>query len=206
MAKEIELKLRLLRRPEDLSGWKLEELLQGYIPTASGPGFFSISNDQFGILHRPECFRIDKNEEWVLDVLRDLSVGEIRVRSVDEKEFFLTIKSKEVGVERDEFEREISQESFKDLWQCAEDGWVVKMRYSREYTYESEEGVKTVKLELDVYKGRLEGISDTLEVEFETTVDLERFIRPEFATDAEDITKNKAWKNANLAKQRPVGQ
>lgn len=130
-------------------------------------------------------------------------IKEARVRQKGEGEnvkFFLTLKS-DGTLERDEFEAEIDQEKFEELWGRADLGKIEKVR--AEIAFEN--GLVG---ELDDYEGNLGGLQ-TLEFEY----DQESFDEAMLADaakmvdgSAEDVTEIKAYKNRNLALRESIDE
>lgn len=112
---------------------------------------------------------------------------EARIRKKGET-YFLTIKG-DGTLERDEFETEISKEIFESLVPAAMGRTIMKERYEINLP-----GGK--KAELDIYHGKIEG-HKTVEVEFENEGGADSFKKPDWF--GEDITKDKRYKNKNLA-------
>jgi CYTH domain-containing protein len=114
--------------------------------------------------------------------------GELRIRQKDNK-FFMTVKG-DGTLSRSEWEVEIPQWVFENLWTKTAGKQVEKTRYEVEY--------QGLTLEIDEYYGNLAGLY-TLECEFESEDAANAFILPEWASDAVDVTSNKAFKNKALA-------
>ena len=127
------------------------------------------------------CFEI---AQGYLDV-RNFE-DELRVRRKG-KEYFLTFKSGE-GLERDEFEVEITAETFQGIWPLTEFKRVEKTRYEIPCGF--------LKIDLDIYKGRLEGLA-TAEIEFDSIRASRTFYVPEWF--GKEITYDDRYKNKNLA-------
>jgi CYTH domain-containing protein len=111
---------------------------------------------------------------------------EVRVRQKNNK-FYHTTKSTG-GLVRKEVEKEITQEEFDTFWAQTEGRRVEKTRY--EIPLEND-----LLAELDIYHGDLDGLQ-TVEVEFHGN-NIEGFTPPDWFGD--DVTENRAYKNANLA-------
>jgi CYTH domain-containing protein len=112
---------------------------------------------------------------------------EVRVRSKDDADHTLTIKSKG-GMVRGEYETPITADQFATLWPTTEGRRVEKDRYAIPH------GRHTI--ELDKYVGSLAGLV-VAEVEFETEADAEGFTPPDWM--GEDVTDLKELKNQQLA-------
>jgi adenylate cyclase len=112
---------------------------------------------------------------------------EVRIRKMGSR-YFQTVKAG-TGKIRPEIEVEITREQFDILWPTTEDKRVEKTRYRIPYT-------NNLTLELDVFKGRLEGFV-CVEVEFPSIVASNLFITPEWF--GEEITDDHRYKNQSLA-------
>lgn len=114
---------------------------------------------------------------------------EARIRKKGDK-YFITVKG-DGTLERDEWETEISKDSYETLIPAARGRTVIKDRYEVELP-----GGKIA--ELDIYRGNLEGSDHiTIEVEFANTEEAKAFRKPDWF--GEDITADKRFKNKNLA-------
>ena len=111
---------------------------------------------------------------------------ELRLRKKSDK-YFQTIKTGE-GLNRGEYEIEISANQFEVLWHLTENKRVEKTRYEINYN--------GFLVELDVYKGILGGLM-TAEVEFNTEDEIQNFNPPDWF--GEDITLDNRYKNKSLA-------
>ena len=111
---------------------------------------------------------------------------ELRLRKKSDK-YFQTIKTGE-GLNRGEFEVELSANQFDVLWPLTENKRVEKTRYEINYS--------AFLVELDVYKGILGGLM-TAEVEFNSEDEIQNFNPPDWF--GEDITLDKRYKNKSLA-------
>ena len=123
---------------------------------------------------------------------------EIRVRSVDGRWFFLTMKTPVDGglLSRVETEIEISEEEYLNFLTKQEGSTIYKTRYQFE-----EDGYLVA---LDVYSGELEGLA-VAEVEFPAEEEAKEYMPPGWF--GRDITEVKAYKNGSLAKNgRPEEQ
>ena len=116
----------------------------------------------------------------------EASGREIRLRRKSNK-FFQTIKSAG-DLTRSECEVELTKEQFEKLWPATDGRRVEKSRY------EIVEG--DLKIELDVYRGRLSGLM-TAEVEFPSETVSRSFSPPEWL--GEEVTYDAGYKNKNLA-------
>jgi CYTH domain-containing protein len=118
--------------------------------------------------------------------------AEMRIRAMSAK-YTVTVKSQspgnQTGMSRVEYEMPIPRSLFAKLWEQTEGNKIEKVRF---YIPHNEHTI-----ELDIYFGELEGLI-TAEVEFETEAAANSFVPPSWI--GEDITKNKAFKNQNLAR------
>jgi uridine kinase len=113
---------------------------------------------------------------------------EFRLRQKTEK-FYKTYKIGS-GLIREEFETEISKDDFENSWPLTKNKRLEKIRYYIPY------GEHTI--ELDVYKGNLEGLK-VAEVEFESEDDAVKFVAPDWFD--QDVTEKEEYKNSNLAEK-----
>jgi adenylate cyclase len=111
---------------------------------------------------------------------------EIRVRRQG-KACFLTVKQGS-GMVRKEREIRLTEQNFNKLWPLTEGRRIEKNRFVLPH------GV--YRIELDVYKGGLEGLV-TAEVEFPSEEESEKFDPPSWFR--EDISEDEGFKNKNLA-------
>ena len=111
----------------------------------------------------------------------------IRVRKMDDL-YTLTVKSKGHLV-REEFELDLTPEQFEDLWKKVDNVYVSKTRYFIPLD-------ATHIAELDIYYEDLEELV-TVEVEFDSTKDAERFMAPSWF--GKDVTHDSRYKNNHLA-------
>ena len=112
---------------------------------------------------------------------------EVRVRRYGD-DAFLTVKSSG-GESRVEEEIEINPHRFASLWPLTEGRRIEKRRYR----IPAGDGLK---LELDVYHGRLEGLL-TAEVEFASVSAASAFVPPDWL--GRDVTDDPRYKNKKLA-------
>jgi len=111
---------------------------------------------------------------------------EVRLRKKGNT-FFLTVKSGR-GETREESEMALGESQFNSLWPLTEGMRIEKTRYEIPY------GDNLI--ELDVYRGDLEGLI-TVEVEFDSERLSMEFIAPEwFGTE---VTEDRGYKNQSLA-------
>lgn len=112
--------------------------------------------------------------------------NEVRLRHKGDK-YYLTVKTGK-GMVRSEYETEISNSQFEDLWPSTEGRRIEKVRYKIPY-----EGKIA---ELDEYAGNLTGLM-TVEVEFKPEEDSQKFLPPDWF--GKEITDDSRYKNQNLA-------
>jgi adenylate cyclase len=111
---------------------------------------------------------------------------EVRLRRKGNK-FFQTVKTDGTLV-RSEFEIELSQEQFDQLWATTEGRRIEKTRYVIPQ--------REIKIEIDVYKGQLSGLL-IAEVEFTSTAESALFASP--AWFGREVTDDGRYKNKRLA-------
>lgn len=114
--------------------------------------------------------------------------GELRIRHKGDK-YYITVKG-DGTISRDEWESEIPRWVFSQLWSSCQGRTIDKIRYSAPY------GELT--LEIDSYFGPLSGLI-TLEVEFESEEQAEKFDVAAIAPDAVEVTSDTRYKNKSLA-------
>lgn len=115
----------------------------------------------------------------------------IRIRSIDDEEFVLTVKSKAMSeFSREEFEMPISRGDYNELMKKAEGNIIRKTRY---FFRRSDNLLE----EIDIFKGMFEGLA-YLEIEFETEEDAVNFQSPEWVI--RDVTAEKGFTNGALAR------
>lgn len=115
----------------------------------------------------------------------------IRLRQIGSEagnRYVLTVKGEGLTV-REEFELDISEESYLQLLKKAEGIVIEKTRY-----YIPLPGGHMA--ELDVFEGKLEGLK-LVEVEFESEAMMQQFIAPVWF--GEDVSENGAYHNSNLS-------
>ncbi|NIQ08740.1 CYTH domain-containing protein, partial [candidate division KSB1 bacterium] len=111
---------------------------------------------------------------------------EVRLRNKTGK-FTQAVKSGG-GLKRLEVEIELSRTQFERLWPLTEGKRVQKVRYEIDY--------KGWTIELDVYEGRLNGLT-VAEVEFDNDEQSRAFEPPDWL--GKEITNDERYKNRNLA-------
>ncbi len=114
--------------------------------------------------------------------------GELRLRSKNGR-CFMTAKG-DGSLCRDEWETEIPEWVFLQLWPQCQDRVLEKTRYSLPYG--------DLTLEIDEYRGTLSGLV-VLEVEFASEAEAEQFDVTAVVTSALDVTADKRYKNKSLA-------
>lgn len=107
------------------------------------------------------------------------------------EEWFQTVKSKGFKI-RDEYEIRLLREQFTQMWKLCERLTLHKWRYDLPTDY----NLDIVSMYLDCYKNKLAGLW-TLEVEFDTLEDCDRFIPP--AWFGKEVTEDFRYTNLQLA-------
>lgn len=118
---------------------------------------------------------------------------ETRVRSVNNKKFFRTEKREISGsnLSRVEIEEEISKAQYNDILNSSSsDFYIKKCRYNISLSNDT--------IELDIYSDELKGLV-TAEIEFDSEESANQFVPPNWF--GEEVTSNKEFKNAGLAKK-----
>jgi len=113
---------------------------------------------------------------------------EVRLRKIA-GEHKLTIKSAGT-LTREETEHDIPEELFSLLWPLVGSKVVKKTRHLL--------GYNDLVLEIDVYSGKYEGLI-TLECEFQTVEEAERFELPDWIGSAIDVTYDSRFRNKELS-------
>jgi adenylate cyclase len=111
---------------------------------------------------------------------------EVRLRKKGEH-FFQTVKSG-YGLQRSEVEIEISKDQFEKLWSMTKRKRIEKVRFEIDHS--------GMKIELDIYKGILNGLI-VAEVEFLSIDEARSFIPPDWF--GREVTEDERFKNKNLA-------
>lgn len=114
---------------------------------------------------------------------------EIRIRSLNNQEFYLAKKS-ECSLSREEIETQISDISFQILMNLVQGRVISKARYYIPLN-------NNLIAELDIYHNELEGLI-TVETEFNSEEAAKNFDIPSWY--GKEITYDKRYKNKNLAK------
>lgn len=112
----------------------------------------------------------------------------IRLRNNNDKEYYLTLKSKGHLV-REEIEFPLTKEQFLNLWPKIDTKVISKKRY----LIPLENGLVA---ELDIFEDFLDGLI-TVEVEFSSELQAERFMPPNWF--GKDVTHDSRYKNSSLA-------
>lgn len=159
----MEIERKFLIHDKDLPNldFSYQDIIQGYLPTINSDYIFRLRH-----------------------VIYVSSSGEILT-----EKYFQTIKSYGLKV-REEFESEISKETFLTFWPLCEENKIHKRRYE----FLSKNGKNLI--ELDVYYG-LDSDLVIAEVEFESEDECDRY-SPEFWFGRE-VTEDPAYSNYNLA-------
>lgn len=118
----------------------------------------------------------------------------VRVRSIDGERFILTVKAPPLKgtkeLSREEFETELSRESFTMLFDKHEGSAIEKTRYIRKRP----DGLTE---EIDIFRGALEGLA-YLEIEFPGEAEALAFPAPGWVT--REVTYEKGYTNGALAR------
>ncbi len=115
----------------------------------------------------------------------------VRLRAENGKRFVLCVKTMPSpdGLSRDEFETEITKENYENLLKKIDGNIIDKTRYI------VNDGKHI--LEFDIFHGSLSGLF-FMEIEFETEDEAKSYPDPEWSV--KDVTKDKRYKNAYLAR------
>lgn len=118
----------------------------------------------------------------------------IRVRSIDNEQFVLTVKAPPLQgtkhLSREEFETELNEKSYRKLLEKHEGTIIRKTRYCRRRP----DGLSE---EIDIFKGALKGLA-YLEIEFETEAEALAFPSPVWVK--KEVTFEKGYTNGALAR------
>ena len=126
-------------------------------------------------------------EQGYLAIPRSNSrASEVRIRRTG-REYMLTVKRGR-GDTRDETEVPIAAASARRLWPLTAGARVRKVRYKIPY--------HGLKIELDVYRGRLRGLA-VAEVEFPSVAAMKKFRPPDWF--GREVTGKDAYSNSRLA-------
>ena len=115
--------------------------------------------------------------------------AEVRLRR-EGKRFFQTVKTG-AGLQRGEFEIELSKDQFKRLWPATRGRRLQKVRYSLKW--------RGKVIELDSYRKKLAGLK-VAEVEFKTQKQAKAFSPPRWF--GKEITNIEKYGNADLAMRK----
>lgn len=129
-----------------------------------------------------DTFKCDEIEQAYISKLPT-----IRIRKINNS-YFLTTKSRG-DIKRIEYDLEISEEEYKNLFNKIEGSVISKTRY-----YIPLEN--NLVAEYDIYHGFLNTLM-TVEVEFESEEDAKNFITPSWFY--KDISKDQGFKNSSLS-------
>ncbi len=142
------------------------------------------------LISDPTHLPLPENGTAVAQGYFDVPEGEMRVRQKGSK-YFLTVKGAGT-LSREEYETEIPEWVFRQLWPATTGRRIEKTRYAIPY-----EGLT---IEIDVYSGSHQGLV-VLEVEFPDEMAAEGFELPTWAASvgAVDVTKDPRYKNRALA-------
>ena len=106
---------------------------------------------------------------------------------------YITAKTKESGVSRNEYEREIPPAIFDSIWPLVEPRGIEKTRFYLPF--------KGKTIELDVYGGKLSGLV-VAEVEFDSEMEALAFEAPGWF--GKDVTHDRRFKNHELALSQTI--
>ena len=139
---------------------------------------------------------LDKaKKEYILQGYLDTKQGETRIRNVNNRKFFINEKYGQ-GIQRDEYEKEITKNDFLDLFKKTNSKIIKKVRY-----YYPLQNNKIA--ELDCYFGKLKGLN-TVEVEFESMEEAENFNIPLWF--GKEVTYDKKFKNHDLSNLETIDE
>lgn len=111
---------------------------------------------------------------------------EVRLRSVDDRQYFLTVKSAG-GLSRNEYEIELTADQARKMLPLMGENCICKTRYLVPHN--------DLVIEVDVYSEKLKGLL-TAEVEFPDEETSERFSPPDWL--GKEVTEDRRFKNKNL--------
>lgn len=116
----------------------------------------------------------------------------VRIRSISNSEYYMTFKSNtDNRLVRNEIEFRISKEAYSKLINRDD---INKIRKNRYITFENNR-----KFELDVFKGKLEGLA-CLEVEFDSVEAANSFNIPSWVE--KEVTNDTRYTNSELSKMK----
>ncbi len=178
MAHEVEVKFRLASLPKIDEDNKSIEIKQGYL---------DFKADRTIQAKIQKIFGQDLN-------LNSVKEARIRAKGSDKgARYFLTLKS-DGTLQRDEYEKEIDQKEFEQLWKEASLGKISKIRREIDLG----EGLIA---EVDEYRDNLRGLY-LLEVEFDPETVSPEAVKEKvasFDSIAEDVTELSSYKNREMA-------
>jgi len=119
------------------------------------------------------------------------SASDVRIRKINGNEYYMTMKTGS-GFERGESETKLTERQFLKQWPKVKGKIVEKTRYRLLL----KKNDKNIVGELDVYKGRLQGLI-VLEIELEENETLEGVTLPEWVKS--DVTEDVRYSNRSLA-------
>lgn len=121
-------------------------------------------------------------------------VGEVRVRSINDKSFKMTYKSNGDMI-RDEIEFEITPDLFKNLINNCEGRTLTKLRHKGKLPRDPK--FFDISIDIDVYTGKHHGLIIG-EVEFVTTEEAKEFNPLKYEWIEREVTNDSSFKNRNL--------
>lgn len=145
---------------------------------------------KFLLKKEPSCLKNAAHMDIVQAYVEGGGEREIRVRSINDKKFYLTEKIGR-GISRQENEREISRSEFEEYYARAE-----RFVWKRRYRYPLGEGLCA---EIDFYADE-HGRLATVEVEFASEKDAKSFVPPQWFGD--EITYDESYKSFNLSAEK----
>lgn len=145
---------------------------------------------KFLLKKEPYCMNKAAHKDIVQAYIEGGGEREIRVRSINDKKFYLTEKIGR-GLSRNENEREISRSEFEEYYANAK-----RVVWKRRYRYPIG---KDKWAEIDFYADEHGGLA-TVEVEFASEREAKDFIPPDWFGD--EITSNDAYKNYKLSVEK----
>ena len=129
----------------------------------------------------------DKGEYIAQGYLSSKPERVVRVR-IKNNRGYITIKGKNVGISRSEFEYEIPESDAKALLELCEPSIIIKRRHIVE--------IDGSRWEVDIFEGENEGL---VIAEIELQVENEKFIKPDWI--GEEVSMDNRYYNSNLSKQ-----
>jgi adenylate cyclase len=141
---------------------------------------------KFVVDHVPEEIRAGARPEHIRQGYLSLEPAEVRVRSRDEAEHELTVKSLG-GLSRAEVNLQLTAGQFEELWP------LVQRSIEKDRSRHEVEGWTA---EVDVYSGKLAGLV-VAEIEFPSETDARAFTPP--AWFGAEVTADPRYRNVSLA-------